>query len=80
MGTKLYQKHLASFVKGQGMRLPTKLSIIGSVTLLMAVVFFLMARKGIWIPRIILSVVWIAHILYFGFRVRTISDADAEPT
>lgn len=80
LGTKLYQKHLASFVKGQGMRLPTKLSIIGSVTLLMAVGFFLMARKGIWIPCIILSIVWIAHILYFGFRVRTISDADAEPT
>ncbi len=46
----------------------------------MAVGFFLMARKGIWIPCIILSIVWIAHILYFGFRVRTISDADAEPT
>jgi len=31
-----------------------------------------MARKGIWIPCIILAVVWIAHILYFGFRVKTI--------
>ena len=72
LGTKLYKKHLASFVKGQGMLRSTKLSIIGSVTLLMAVGFFLMARKGIWIPCIILAVVWIAHILYCGFRVKTI--------
>ncbi len=72
LGTKLYKKHLASFVKGQGMLRSTKLSIIGSVTFLMAVGFFLMARKGIWIPCIILTVVWIAHIIYFGFRVKTI--------
>jgi len=39
LGTKLYKKHLASFVKGQGMLRSTKLSIIGSVTLLMAVGF-----------------------------------------
>jgi len=71
-GTKLYKKNLASFVKGQGMFRSTKLSIIGSVTLLMAVGFFMMARKGIWIPCIILAVVWIAHILCFGFRVKTI--------
>ena len=74
LGTKLYKKHLDSFVKGQGMLRSTKLSIIGSVTLLMAVGFFLMARKGIWIPCIILAVVWIAHILYFGFRVKTIPE------
>ncbi len=78
LGTKLYKKHLASFVKGQGMLCSTKLSIIGSVTLLMAVGFFLMARKGIWIPCIILAVVWIAHIIYFGFRVKTIPKTDAE--
>ncbi len=44
----------------------------------MAVGFFLMAGKGIWIPCIILAVVWIAHIIYFGFRVKTIPKTDAE--
>ena len=78
LGTKLYKKHLASFVKGQGMLSSTKLSILGSVTLLMAIGFFIMARKGIWIPCIILGVVWIAHIIYFGFCVKTIPKADSE--
>lgn len=72
LGTKLYKKHLDSFVKRKGMLLTTKLSIILSVTFLMGFGFFMMARKGIWIPCIILGVVWLAHILYFVFRVKTI--------
>ena len=51
----------------------TKLSIILTVTLLMGFGFFMMARKGIWIPCILLAVVWVAHILYFTLRVKTIS-------
>ena len=50
----------------------TKLSIMITVTLLMGFGFFMMARKGIWIPCIILAIVWLAHILYFVFRVKTI--------
>ena len=51
----------------------TKLSIILTVTLLMGFGFFMMARKGIWIPCILLAAVWVAHILYFTLRVKTIS-------
>lgn len=72
VGTKLYKKHLESFVKKRGMLLSTKLSIICTVTLLMAFGFFMMARKGIWIPCMILAVVWLVHIWYFVFRVKTI--------
>ena len=77
-GTKLYKKHLESFVNKRGMLLSTKISIITTVTILMGVGFFLMARKGIWIPCIILAVVWVCHILYFVFRVKTISKEEAE--
>ena len=72
VGTKLYKKHLESFVEHRGMLLQTKLSIICTVTLLMGFGFFMMARKGIWIPCIILAVVWICHILYFMFKVKTL--------
>lgn len=72
LGTKLYQKHLESFVKKEGMRMQTKVGIITMVTLLMGIGFFMMARKAIWIPCIILAVVWLAHIVYFGFFVKTI--------
>ncbi|MCR5188100.1 MAG: YbaN family protein [Treponema sp.] len=72
IATKLYKKHLESFVKKEGMLPQTKASIIISVTLLMGFGFFMMARKGIWIPCIILFIVWLCHIIYFLFRVPTI--------
>ena len=78
LGTKLYQKHLESFVKKEGMRMQTKVSIITMVTLLMGIGFFMMARKAIWVPCIILAVVWLAHIVYFGFFVKTIPSKEKE--
>lgn len=77
LGTKLYKKHLDSFVKKKGMLLSTKISIITTVTLLMGLGFFMMARKAIWIPCIIIAVVWLVHILYFVFRVKTITKEEA---
>lgn len=72
LGTDLYKKHLQSYVEKRGMLLRTKISIITMVTVLMGIGFFLMAVKGVWIPCIILAVVWVAHIIYFIFGVKTI--------
>ena len=77
-GTKMYKKHLESFVKKKGMTLQTKATIISSVTLLMGFGFFMMLRKAIYIPCIILGIVWICHIIYFIFGVKTIKKADTE--
>lgn len=71
LGTNLYKKHLQSFVEKKGMLLKTKMTIITTVTLLMGFGFFMMARKGIWIPCIILTVVWLFHMIYFIFFVKT---------
>ena len=72
VSTKLYKKHLDSYVQKKGMTLQTKISILLSVTILMGIGFFMMLRKGIYIPCILLFVVWIAHILYFLFGVKTL--------
>lgn len=69
VGTKLYQKHLDSFVKRRAMDIKTKLTIILTVTALMTVGFIMM--KQVLIGRIILFIVWVSHILYFVFRVKT---------
>lgn len=74
INTGLYKKHLQSYVEKRGMLLKTKISIIATVTLLMGFGFFMMARKGIWIPCIILAVVWVCHIVYFVFGVKTIKE------
>ncbi len=73
IGTDMYKKHLESFVKKEGMTVKTKAMIMASVTLLMGFGFFMMLRKGIYIPCIILGVVWVCHVVYFVFGVRTIN-------
>ena len=72
IGTKLYQKHLQSYVEKRGMTAKTKGSVILSVTLLMGFGFLMMARKALWIPCVILAVVWVCHLVYFLFGVKTI--------
>jgi len=72
LGTELYHRHLESYVQNRSMRLSAKLSVLGSLTLLMGLGFFLMARKSLWIPCGILAAVWLGHVLYFVFRVKTV--------
>ena len=75
--TKLYKKNLESYVKGKGMTKKAKLRIITVVTLTMAFGFIMMSKVPV--GRIILAVVWLCHIIYFIFGVKTISDEeDAE--
>ena len=81
--TKMYKKHLESFVKKRGMTAKTKATIMASVTVIMGIGFTLMMLKGIYVPCIIIGIVWICHLLYFVFRVKTIrvekEEAGAEP-
>lgn len=72
VGTKMYKKHLESYVQKRGMTLKTKLSILISVTLLMAIGFTMMMLKAVYVPSVILAVVWICHVIYFVFGVKTI--------
>lgn len=67
-GTKLYKNNLESYVKGKGMTRKTKVKIM--VTVLMSVGFIMMHQ--IVVGRIVLACVWVFHILYFIFGVKTI--------
>lgn len=72
IGTKMYKKHLESFVQKKGMTVQTKAAVMLSVTLLMGVGFIMMLLKAIYIPCVILTVVWVCHVIYFVFGVKTI--------
>ena len=76
IGSQMYKKHLESFVQKKGMTVRTKATILTSVTALMAVGFVLMLRKGIIVPCVILAVVWVCHLVYFLFGVKTIPAAE----
>ena len=71
LSTRLYKNNLESSVRGRGMTRAAKLRIMGVVTLTMAFGFAMMGR----VPagRAVLAVVWVCHILYFIFGIRTIA-------
>lgn len=73
ISTKLYKNNLESYVAGHGMTKETKVRIMVTVTLLMSFGFFMMFRKSLYIPCIILGGVWLFHILYFTFGVKNYS-------
>ena len=72
VGTKLYKDNLEDYVAGRGMTWKTKIRIMVTVTLLMSVGFIMMGTKGIVTGCIVLGCVWLFHILYFIFGVKTI--------
>ena len=74
INTKFYQNNLADFKAGKGMTVKTKVRIIATVTLVMAIGLIAMLMKGVIVGSIILSVVWLGHIYYFGFKVNTLEE------
>lgn len=75
--TRLYKDNLEQFVAGRGMTKKTKVRIMISVTLLMSIGFVMMGAKGIITGCIVLGCIWVFHIIYFIFGVKTIPLAEA---
>lgn len=76
VSTKLYRDNLADYIAGRGMTRKTKIRIMVTVTLLMSVGFLMM--HAVPLGRIVLACVWLFHILYFLFGVKTIPAKSAE--
>lgn len=68
--TRLYRDNLADYVAGRGMTRATKVRIMVTVTVLMAVGFACM--RAVPAAQVVLACVWLAHVAYFGFRVKTL--------
>ena len=77
VNTKLYKDNLADYGAGKGMTVKTKVRIMITVTLLMSIGFIMMGIKGIVTGCIVLGCVWLFHIIYFIWGVKTIPAAEA---
>ena len=77
INTKLYKDNLEDYMAGKGMTVKTKVRIMITVTLLMSVGFIMMGLKGIVTGCIVLGCVWLFHIIYFIWGVKTIPAAEA---
>jgi uncharacterized membrane protein YbaN (DUF454 family) len=74
VSTNLYKKNLESFVQGKGMTVRTKIRIMLTVTFLMSIGFIMM--HAVPVGRIVLGIVWLFHILYFIFGIKTLKIED----
>jgi uncharacterized membrane protein YbaN (DUF454 family) len=70
ISTGLYKKNLESFVQGKGMTVKTKVRIMLTVTILMSIGFIMM--HAVPVGRIVLGIVWLCHVLYFIFGIKTL--------
>lgn len=75
-GTRLYKDNLESYVQGKGMTKKAKIRIMVTVTALMSIGFVLMHQVPV--GQIVLGGVWVFHILYFIFGVKTLPAGQEE--
>ena len=74
--TTVYKKYIGSYFRRRGMTRKAKALLIGTVTAIMLPGFILMDKVPV--GRAIMAIVWAGHIVYFGFKVQTITQQEAD--
>ena len=74
--TTVYKKYIGSYFRRRSMTKKAKCLLIGTVTAIMVPGFILMDKVPV--GRAIMLVVWVGHIFYFGFKVQTITQQEAD--
>lgn len=72
IGTRIYKDNLESYLKGRGMTRGAKLRMSLTLSLTMGVGLYMMRRVPV--GQIILGIVWVCHVLYFVYGIRTINE------
>jgi len=80
VNTRIYRENLADFAAGKGMTRRAKVRIMITVTALMGIGLLMMGLKGIVTGCLVLGCVWLFHLMYFIFGIRTISEGEVGAT
>ena len=76
-GTRLYRTVLEGYMSKRAMTVRAKLSLLVPITAVLAVSFALMG--SVPVGRVVVALVWVAHLVSFGFVVKTVQpEAAAE--
>jgi uncharacterized membrane protein YbaN (DUF454 family) len=74
-GTKLYQRHLESFLKERAMTLKQKITILLFADVMIAISFFLLDN---FIMRIVFLLIVLYKYYYFIYKIKTVANIRAE--
>ena len=74
--TTVYKKYIGSYFRRRGMTRKAKCLLIGTVTAIMVPGFLLM--DNVPVGRAIMLIVWVGHLFYFGLKVQTITQQEAD--
>ncbi|WP_300366035.1 YbaN family protein [Brachyspira sp.] len=74
MSTKLYKKHLESFVQSRSMTLKSKLTILLPVSAMLIITFIFVNNLH---ARIVLVILFIGKYLYFFTQIKTIKEDES---
>ena len=67
--TALYKNHMVKIKQKKALSIKEKLSILIPLSIFMAVGLFFM--RDLFYPNIVLITIWIIHVIYFGFILKT---------
>ena len=72
VSTRFYKNNVESFVNKRTMTIKAKLLLLSSVTLVMGTSFAVLTIVNVSVvTRVVLSAIWICHVIYFGFIIKT---------
>jgi len=73
LSTRIYKNNIEGLVKERVMTIKAKLVLLSTITFFMGSSFFVMRMASApRIAQIILAIIWALHVLYFGFKIKTI--------
>ena len=74
VSTGFYKKNINRFIQNRSMTIKAKVLLLSSITVFMGLSFVTMVfLNAPLFVKIILFVIWLCHIVYFGFKVKTVA-------
>jgi len=74
VSTGFYKKSVSRFVQSRSMTIKAKIVLLSSITIFMGLSFTAMIfLNAPLIAKLVLLIIWLCHVIYFGFKVKTAS-------